>query len=80
MNNLSLQHFALLLIHKINAEETLDPSVGAYKLQSKKSRPEVFIKKIAADIDYIDSFNRCVIDHLKLLLRDNKTIVVNYVK
>ena len=62
--------------HESNAEETLDPSVGAYKLPSKKSRLEAFIKKIAADIDYTDSFNRCVIDHLKLLLRDKKTAAV----
>ena len=57
--------------HESNTEETLDPSVGAYKLPSKKSRLEAFIKKIAADIYCTDSFTRCVIDHLKLLLRDN---------
>ena len=33
-------------------EDILDPSVGAYKLPSNKSRLEVFIKKIAVDIDY----------------------------
>ena len=59
-----------------NAEETLDPSVGAYKLPSKKNRLEVFIKKVAAVIDNTDSFNRCAIDHLKLLIRDNKTTAV----
>ena len=61
-------------------EETLDPLVGAYKLPSKESRLEAFIKKIAADIDYTDSFNRCVIDHLKFLLIDNKTVAVKYMK
>ena len=33
-------------------EDILDPSVGAYKLPSNKSRLEAFIKKIAVDIDY----------------------------
>lgn len=46
-----------------NAEETLDPSIGAYKLPFKKNRLETIIKKIAADVDCTDSFNRCVIDH-----------------
>ena len=66
--------------HESNKEETLDPSVGAYKLPSNKSRLEAFIKKIAANMDYTDSFNRCVIDHLKRLLRDNQTAAVKYIK
>ena len=66
--------------HESNAEETWGPSVGAYNIPSKKSRLDAFIKKIAPDIDYIDSFNRCVVDYLKLLLRDNKTTAVKYMK
>ena len=63
--------------HKSNAEESLDPSVCAYKLPSQKSRLEALI---VADIDCRDSFNKCVTDHLKLLLRDNRTAAVKYMK
>ena len=50
--------------------------MGAYFYQVKKQTYQERIKKIAADIECIDSFNRCAIDHVKVLLRDNKAAAV----
>ena len=63
-----------------NIEEELEPPIRAIFLPSKKRRLEAFIRKIAADVDYTGNFNRCVIEHLKLLLRNNKKEAVNYMK
>ena len=55
-----------------DTEEDLEPSIRANILVSKKSRFQTFIGKTAADIEYTESFNRCEIEHLKLLHRNNK--------
>ena len=63
-----------------NIEKEIEPPIRAIFLPSKKRRLEAFIRKIAADVDYTETFNRCVIEHLKLLLRNNKKEAVNYMK
>ena len=66
-------------------EQTLDDSIPSDPvtlplLFSKKSRLESFINKIAANIDYENKFNSCVISHLKKKLKENRREAVSYMR
>ena len=47
---------------------------------SKVSRLESFISKITRNVDHSDTFNKCVIELLKIDIKEHKTEAVRYIK